>query len=67
MSRASARCLDRLWGPKWEGNRSGGVRPRAFVLERNPASLALFRACGFRAVGRVERGPGRGAAVLEGA
>jgi ribosomal protein S18 acetylase RimI-like enzyme len=46
------------WGP--------GVRPKALVLDRNPASLALFRACGFRTVGRVERGAGRGAAVLEG-
>jgi UDP-2,4-diacetamido-2,4,6-trideoxy-beta-L-altropyranose hydrolase len=43
------------------------VRPRAQVLDRNPASLALFRGCGFRAVGRVERGAGRGAVVLEGA
>jgi UDP-2,4-diacetamido-2,4,6-trideoxy-beta-L-altropyranose hydrolase len=43
-----------------------GVRPKALVLDRNPASLALFGACGFRTVGRVERGAGRGAAVLEG-
>jgi len=46
------------WGP--------AVRPKALVLDRNPASLALFRACGFRMVGRVERGLGRGAVVLEG-
>jgi UDP-2,4-diacetamido-2,4,6-trideoxy-beta-L-altropyranose hydrolase len=44
-----------------------GVRPRALVLDRNPASLALFRGCGFRTVGRVERGAGRGAVALEGA
>ena len=44
-----------------------GVRPRALVLDSNPASLALFRGCGFRSVGRVERGAGRGAVVLEGA
>ena len=43
------------------------VRPRALVLDRNPASLALFRGCGFRTVGRVERSAGRGAVVLEGA
>lgn len=43
------------------------VRPRAHVLARNPASLALFRRCGFRAVGHMDRGPGRGAVVLEGA
>jgi len=43
------------------------VRPRAQVLDRNPASLALFQGAGFRTVGRVERGAGRGAAVLEGA
>ena len=46
------------WGPE--------VRPKALVLDRNPASLALFRACGFSTVGRVERGAGRGAVVLEG-
>jgi len=46
------------WGP--------AVRPKALALDRNPASLALFRACGFRTVGRVERGTGRGAAILEG-
>jgi UDP-2,4-diacetamido-2,4,6-trideoxy-beta-L-altropyranose hydrolase len=46
------------WGP--------ALRPRAIVLDRNPVSLALFAACGFRKVGRVERGAGRGAVVLEG-
>ena len=43
------------------------VRPQAHVLDRNPASLSLFRGCGFRTVGRVERSAGRGAVVLEGA
>jgi RimJ/RimL family protein N-acetyltransferase len=41
------------------------LRLRALVLDRNPASLALFRSCGFRAVGRLERSTGRGAVVLE--
>jgi UDP-2,4-diacetamido-2,4,6-trideoxy-beta-L-altropyranose hydrolase len=59
MLAEAVRRAKREWG--------AGVRPRAQVLDRNPASLALFRGCGFRIVGRVERGAGRGAVVLEGA
>jgi len=59
MLAEAVRQAKRDWG--------AAVRPRALVLDRNPASLALFRGCGFREVGRVERGAGRGAVVLEGA
>jgi UDP-2,4-diacetamido-2,4,6-trideoxy-beta-L-altropyranose hydrolase len=44
--------------------RGGGVRPRAAVLTHNARSLAMFRACGFVAVG-VERREGEEAVVLE--
>ena len=58
MLTEAVRKMRARWGP--------GVRPKALILDRNAASLALFRACGFRMVGRVERGPGRAAVVLEG-
>lgn len=57
MLAEAARRIREEWGAE--------VRPRALVLESNPASLALFRGCGFQSVGRVERGAGRGAVVLE--
>ncbi len=58
MLTEAVRKMREGWGP--------AVRPKALVLDRNAASLALFRACGFKTVGRVERGAGRGAVVLEG-
>ena len=58
MLTEAVRRIHEGWGP--------AVRPKALVLERNPASLALFRACGFRSVARVGRETGRGVVVLEG-
>lgn len=44
--------------------RGGRVRPRASVLARNPASLRLFKACGFEEVGS-DRRDGEQVVVLE--
>lgn len=42
----------------------GGVRPRASVLDRNAASLRLFKACGFEEIGS-ERRDGERVVLLE--